>query len=234
MDEVLDHFYFEDCWFGRDFSVNARYRFTRDIFLGGLTLGRRCENWGKTLVRFCSWRLWGIDNHSGFSESREKAKCVTSVSADRFWEKSKGIGCFPQMSSKLSERSKKETQVTRREGASSARVPLKDVVADCERRWFAATLQAAKNGDVDMQFLAGQMFCSGYGIAVDLKKVKICMWLSEWLLPLFHLTSHVCAYWTFAFLFVFDCSGFSLGPKTGEVLVAKISLCKWRRPQALK
>lgn len=83
------------------------------------------------------------------------------------------ICCCPQMSRKLSD-STKEGQLK-----SSSRVPLKDVVADCERRWFEDTLKAAKSGEVDMQSLVGQMFCSGYGVAVDVKQVIVQLWLFE-------------------------------------------------------
>jgi hypothetical protein len=75
------------------------------------------------------------------------------------------------MSSKFSE-SKKEGELK-----SSGRVPLKDVVADCERRWFEDALKAAKSGEVDMQSLVGQMFCSGYGVAVDVNQGKF--WLQK-------------------------------------------------------
>jgi len=50
--------------------------------------------------------------------------------------------------------------------------PLKEVVANCEQRWFEQTLKAAKNGDISSQCLVGQMFCSGYGVAANPKKVR--------------------------------------------------------------
>jgi hypothetical protein len=56
-------------------------------------------------------------------------------------------------------------------------MPLREVVADCEKRWFEQTLKAAKNGDVAMQSLVGQMFCSGYGVTANLKKGKL--WLQK-------------------------------------------------------
>jgi len=49
--------------------------------------------------------------------------------------------------------------------------PLKEVVASCEQRWFEQTLKAAKNGDISSQCLVGQMFCSGYGVPANVKKV---------------------------------------------------------------
>ncbi len=57
-------------------------------------------------------------------------------------------------------------------------MPLREVVADCEKRWFEQTLKAAKNGDVAMQSLVGQMFCSGYGVTANLKKVTTMAGLS--------------------------------------------------------
>ncbi len=57
-------------------------------------------------------------------------------------------------------------------------MPLREVVADCEKRWFEQTLKAAKNGDVAMQSLVGQMFCSGYGVTANMKKVTTMAGLS--------------------------------------------------------
>lgn len=51
------------------------------------------------------------------------------------------------------------------------RTPLGDVVSDCVRRWFQDTLKEAKNGDVAMQVLVGQMYTSGYGVGKDAQKV---------------------------------------------------------------
>jgi hypothetical protein len=51
--------------------------------------------------------------------------------------------------------------------------PLKEVVANCEQRWFEQTLKAAKSGDVSSQCLVGQMFCSGYGVQANVKKVPL-------------------------------------------------------------
>eukprot|EP00252_Welwitschia_mirabilis_P012784 TRINITY_DN28285_c0_g1_i1.p1 TRINITY_DN28285_c0_g1~~TRINITY_DN28285_c0_g1_i1.p1 ORF type:complete len:143 (+),score=33.54 TRINITY_DN28285_c0_g1_i1:110-538(+) len=50
------------------------------------------------------------------------------------------------------------------------RLPLKEVVADCEKRWFQETLKEAKNGDTQSQFLVAQMYFSGYGIPKDDRK----------------------------------------------------------------
>ncbi|KAL2642507.1 hypothetical protein R1flu_010094 [Riccia fluitans] len=83
------------------------------------------------------------------------------------------LGCsITEKMSKKSESKKEEALRSKGE-----RVPLKEVVADCERRWFEATLKAARSGDVSMQSLVGQMFCSGYGVAPDLKKGKL--WLQK-------------------------------------------------------
>ncbi|XP_048421616.1 uncharacterized protein LOC103942213 isoform X1 [Pyrus x bretschneideri] len=51
------------------------------------------------------------------------------------------------------------------------RVPLARVVSDCVRRWFQDTLKEAKAGDSSMQVLVGQMYCSGYGVPKDPKKL---------------------------------------------------------------
>lgn len=52
------------------------------------------------------------------------------------------------------------------------RVPLKDVVADCTRRWFQDSLREAKAGDAAMQVLVGQMYQSGYGVSKNEQKVR--------------------------------------------------------------
>ncbi|KAF7825469.1 putative tetratricopeptide-like helical domain-containing protein [Senna tora] len=64
---------------------------------------------------------------------------------------------------------------TEKEGNS--RVPLSDVVADCVKRWFKDTLKEAKQGDINMQVLVGQMYCSGYGVPRDAQKGRI--WLTK-------------------------------------------------------
>ncbi|KAG0613004.1 hypothetical protein M758_6G068900 [Ceratodon purpureus] len=48
--------------------------------------------------------------------------------------------------------------------------PLRDVVARCEKNWHEQTLRSAKCGNVAMQTLIGQMLCSGYGAAVNVKE----------------------------------------------------------------
>jgi len=50
--------------------------------------------------------------------------------------------------------------------------PLRNVVAQCEKRWYERTLKVAQSGDVAMQILVGQMLCSGYGVAVNVKEVQ--------------------------------------------------------------
>ncbi|KAL1197041.1 hypothetical protein V5N11_024835 [Cardamine amara subsp. amara] len=51
------------------------------------------------------------------------------------------------------------------------------VVEDCVRRWFQDTLKEAKSGDVGMQVLVGQMYCSGYGIPKDEHKGRA--WINK-------------------------------------------------------
>lgn len=50
------------------------------------------------------------------------------------------------------------------------RTPLSAVVSDCAKRWFQDALKDAKNGDIGMQVLVGQMYTSGYGIVKDEQK----------------------------------------------------------------
>ncbi|XP_010543693.1 PREDICTED: uncharacterized protein LOC104816524 [Tarenaya hassleriana] len=57
-----------------------------------------------------------------------------------------------------------------RSGPGPDRVPLAQVVDDCVKRWFQDTLKEAKAGDVGMQVLVGQMYCSGYGVPKDEQK----------------------------------------------------------------
>ncbi|KAG6535325.1 uncharacterized protein LOC122016159 [Zingiber officinale] len=57
------------------------------------------------------------------------------------------------------------------------RVPLKDVVADCTRRWFQDTLKEARAGDAGMQVLVGQMYQSGYGVSKNEQKANA--WISR-------------------------------------------------------
>ncbi|PIA59604.1 hypothetical protein AQUCO_00400470v1 [Aquilegia coerulea] len=56
-------------------------------------------------------------------------------------------------------------------------IPLCEVVSDCVKRWFADTLKEAKAGDVAMQVLVGQMYCSGYGTPKDSQKGK--QWITK-------------------------------------------------------
>ncbi|CAN7141789.1 uncharacterized protein LOC103846889 [Brassica rapa] len=62
-------------------------------------------------------------------------------------------------------------------GSDPNRVPLAQVVEDCVRRWFQDTLKEAKSGDVGMQVLVGQMYCSGYGIPKDEHKGRA--WINK-------------------------------------------------------
>ncbi|XP_043707101.1 uncharacterized protein LOC122656580 isoform X1 [Telopea speciosissima] len=57
------------------------------------------------------------------------------------------------------------------------RVPLKEVVSDCVKRWFQDALKEAKTGDTGMQVLVGQMYYSGYGVARDVQKGRT--WISR-------------------------------------------------------
>ncbi|WOL16314.1 hypothetical protein Cni_G25101 [Canna indica] len=57
------------------------------------------------------------------------------------------------------------------------RVPLKDVVADCTKRWFQDALKEARGGDAAMQVLVGQMYHSGYGIPKIDQKAN--SWISK-------------------------------------------------------
>ncbi|XP_078436110.1 uncharacterized protein LOC144706898 [Wolffia australiana] len=66
------------------------------------------------------------------------------------------------------------------EGRGRRREPtirLSDVVADCVSRWFQDALREAKNGDISMQILVGQMYCSGYGVPLNIQKGKA--WISR-------------------------------------------------------
>ncbi|XP_042432134.1 uncharacterized protein LOC122018781 [Zingiber officinale] len=58
-----------------------------------------------------------------------------------------------------------------------SRVPLKDVVVDCTRRWFQDALKEAKAGDVAMQVLVGQMYHVGYGVPVNEQKANA--WITK-------------------------------------------------------
>ncbi|RWW25177.1 hypothetical protein BHE74_00034477, partial [Ensete ventricosum] len=54
-------------------------------------------------------------------------------------------------------------------------VPLKDVVADCTRRWFQDALKEARAGDAAMQVLVGQMYHNGYGVPKNDQKVRVSL-----------------------------------------------------------
>ncbi|URE48445.1 SEL1 [Musa troglodytarum] len=58
-----------------------------------------------------------------------------------------------------------------------ASVPLKEVAADCARRWFQDVLKEARAGDVSMQVLVAQMYRSGYGMAKNEKKANV--WITK-------------------------------------------------------
>lgn len=58
-----------------------------------------------------------------------------------------------------------------------SRVPLSEVVSDCVRRWFQDALNEARNGDVAMQVLVGQMYNTGYGCPRNEQKGKA--WISK-------------------------------------------------------
>uniref|UniRef100_A0A804JA88 Uncharacterized protein n=2 Tax=Musa acuminata subsp. malaccensis TaxID=214687 RepID=A0A804JA88_MUSAM len=57
------------------------------------------------------------------------------------------------------------------------RVPLKEVVADCTRRWFQDALKEARAGDAGMQVLVGQMYHSGYGVLKNDQKADA--WIAK-------------------------------------------------------
>ncbi|KZV15257.1 hypothetical protein F511_26403 [Dorcoceras hygrometricum] len=61
--------------------------------------------------------------------------------------------------------------------ADKVRLPLSEVVSDCEERWFLETLREAEAGDIRMQVLVSQMYNSGYGVAKDIDKGKF--WASR-------------------------------------------------------
>ncbi|KAJ8503832.1 hypothetical protein OPV22_004718 [Ensete ventricosum] len=56
-------------------------------------------------------------------------------------------------------------------------VPLKDVVADCTRRWFQDALKEARAGDAAMQVLVGQMYHNGYGVPKNDQKANA--WITK-------------------------------------------------------
>ncbi|XP_028764569.1 uncharacterized protein LOC114722657 [Neltuma alba] len=66
---------------------------------------------------------------------------------------------------------------SRTEKESAGRLPLSEVVADCVKRWFTETLKEARAGDINMQVLLAQMYCSGYGVPRDAQMGRI--WLTK-------------------------------------------------------
>ncbi|OMO75861.1 Sel1-like protein [Corchorus olitorius] len=50
------------------------------------------------------------------------------------------------------------------------RIPLAQVVSELVNAWFQDALKEAKAGDINMQVLVGQMYCSGYGVPKDVQK----------------------------------------------------------------
>ncbi|KAG6488803.1 hypothetical protein ZIOFF_050054 [Zingiber officinale] len=70
------------------------------------------------------------------------------------------------------------------------RDPLKDVVADCTRRWFQDALKEAKAGDVAMQIMVGQMYHVGYGVPInEQKSIGFCPLACDWKLTTLELTN---------------------------------------------
>ncbi|GLT31533.1 hypothetical protein SLA2020_062640 [Shorea laevis] len=57
------------------------------------------------------------------------------------------------------------------------RVPLAHVVSELVKAWFEDALKAAKEGDIAMQVLVGQMYCNGYGVSKDVQKGRA--WISQ-------------------------------------------------------
>ncbi|CAI9774777.1 unnamed protein product [Fraxinus pennsylvanica] len=65
-----------------------------------------------------------------------------------------------------------EEESSGREAEKQRGLPLSEVISDCIKRWFVDTLKEAKNGDINMQVLVGQMYYSGYGVPIDAQKGK--------------------------------------------------------------
>ncbi|XP_076938412.1 uncharacterized protein LOC143606563 [Bidens hawaiensis] len=70
-----------------------------------------------------------------------------------------------------------KTTMEEESSSMDRRIPLADVVLECSRRWFQDTLKEAKAGDISMQVLVGQMYCSGYGVVKDAQKGQA--WISR-------------------------------------------------------
>lgn len=145
-------------------------------------------------------KTFGFDFSGGRKASRKK-KITSRAKLLRFWttttaykererrerEREREImphwwtPCLEAYPIRMPERTPPRIRSDRTESAVEPQfvkaMPLREVVADCEKRWFEQTLKAAKNGDVAMQSLVGQMFCSGYGVTANLKKGKL--WLQK-------------------------------------------------------
>lgn len=67
------------------------------------------------------------------------------------------------------------TSDTDSDGSSGAArsVPLKLVVADAVKRWFAETLSEARRGDVKQQALLSQMYAEGFGCRQDPEQARV-------------------------------------------------------------
>ncbi|OVA17221.1 Sel1-like [Macleaya cordata] len=101
------------------------------------------------------------------AEKLNSSKTPKPKSGNRFFkpETSKSGGDLEKLKLKM--------EIPQREN----RMPLKEVVSDCAKRWFQDTLKEAKAGDSGMQVLVGQMYYSGYGITKDAQKGKA--WISK-------------------------------------------------------
>lgn len=66
---------------------------------------------------------------------------------------------------------KQKLKIMEESSSMNRRIPLAEAVVECSKRWFQDTLKEAKAGDISMQVLVGQMYCSGYGVVKDAQKV---------------------------------------------------------------
>lgn len=69
------------------------------------------------------------------------------------------------------------------------RVPLREVVSSCVKRWFRDTLKEAKACDPAMQILVGQMYNSGYGVRKNTQKASIFGYKFEFVAIQFYVKS---------------------------------------------
>ncbi|CAH2058818.1 unnamed protein product [Thlaspi arvense] len=99
-----------------------------------------------------------------------------SAAAAGFIKSSKPIR---PVSSNTMETSDKDSSAAAATTSDSSRrcVPLSAVVSDCAKRWFNDTLEEAKAGNITMQVLLGQMYCSGYGVPKDARKGRV--WITK-------------------------------------------------------